>query len=186
MATFLISFLLIGLSELADKTQLLTLAFVTKYPFYMVAPAVLIAVAALQLIAVFFGKFIFALVDPVYVSLIAGAFFVAFGIWSLIPHDIEEEKPKKAKMLPFFLIITAFFAAEFGDKSQLATVALAMKYRPAWAVFLGAFLGLGLLNLIGALVGAWLKNKVAERVVNLIAATIFILFGIVTILRGLI
>ena len=185
MTAFLTSLFLIGLSELGDKTQLLTLGFATRYPFFIVAGAVLCATTILQAAAIFFGGFLAGAIDPVYINLITGALFVAFGIWGLIPQEDEVAKEKTTRITPFLLIFVAFFLSELGDKSQLGTVALTMKFNDPYSIFWGALLGMGLINLASIMVGSLIKNKVAEKTLTFISATVFIVYGIVTIIQPL-
>jgi putative Ca2+/H+ antiporter (TMEM165/GDT1 family) len=124
-------------------------------------------------------------IEPVYVNLVCGALFVAFGIWAAAPRG-ESDEGSKFKLPPFWLVFVSFFLAEFGDKSQLAVAALAMKYNAPIAVFLGAVLGMGSVAVAGAWIGSWLKNKAAERVINLLSAALFIIFGVLTIVQALI
>lgn len=185
MVPFIISLVLIGLSELGDKTQLLTLGFATRYPFHVVALAVLCATTILQALAIGFGGFLADAIDFTYINLITGALFVAFGIWGLIPQEEEAQDDKETSFSPFMFIFIAFFLSELGDKSQLGTVALTMKFDDPFMVFWGAFLGMGLVNLASIWVGSIIKNKVAAKMLNLFSATVFIVYGVWTIVQPL-
>ncbi|MFA4859039.1 MAG: TMEM165/GDT1 family protein [Candidatus Margulisiibacteriota bacterium] len=184
MEPFWVALLLIGLSEFGDKTQLLTLGFAARFPFFEVAGAIVLATVILHFLAVVFGSFMGSAIEPVYINLICGCLFVAFGIWAAVPRG-DNQEDSKFKLPPFWLIFVSFFLAEFGDKSQLATAALAMKYNAPISVFLGAVLGMGSVAVAGAWVGSWLKNKAAERTVNLLSAALFIIFGVLTIIQPL-
>ena len=185
MVPFIISLFLIGLSELGDKTQLLTLSFATRYPFRVVALPVLCAVTILQALAIGFGGFLASAIDLTYVGLITGSLFVAFGIWGLIPQEEEAQGNKETGFSPFMFIFIAFFLSELGDKSQLGTVALTMKFDNPFMVFWGAALGMGLVNLASIWVGSIIKNKVAAKTINLFSATVFIIYGVWTIIQPL-
>jgi putative Ca2+/H+ antiporter (TMEM165/GDT1 family) len=178
---FIIAFAIIGAAELGDKTQLLTLAFATRYPVWKVIGAVFSATAVLMAIAVLFGGIINYYIPEFYLQLIAGIVFILFGLWILFGKEEEEKKDKTDNNHPFLLVFGAFFLAELGDKTQLATLALSAKYGTPFQVWLGATLGMGTINAIAALAGNWIKKFVSERHVKLIGAAIFIIFGIVTL-----
>jgi putative Ca2+/H+ antiporter (TMEM165/GDT1 family) len=184
MEAFLVAAIFIGVSELGEKNQLLTFDCAKRSPLWLVVLAVVLASALLQALAVVFGSFLAVAIEPVYVNLIVGALFVAFGIWALLPRRGAEEITKGN--LPAFLsVFIAFFLAELGDKSQLATAALAMNFNEPFPIFWGAFLGMVVVNVIGVFAGSWIKSKVAEKTLNLVAAALFVLYGILTIMQPL-
>ncbi len=181
---FLISLLLIGLAELGDKTQLLTIGYATRYCAGVVISGVLTATAALNLIAVIFGHGLKSLIPEGILPLFAGILFIAFGIWMLLSQK-EDMEVKKINKIRFLIVFGSFFVAELGDKTQLTTATLAARYDFPFQVWLGATIGMGGMNLLGVLSGSWLKEKVSGRIINLMAGLIFIFFGIVTLAVGL-
>ena len=178
----LITFLIIGAAELGDKTQLLTLGFSTRFPVWEVIGAVSAATAVLAALAVTFGGAINHYVPEFYLQLIAGVLFIVFGIWTIFGKEEDEEKIKaKGNRNPFMLIFSTFFLAELGDKTQLATLTLSAKYGTPFQVWLGATLGMAGVNVIAALAGSWIKKFVSEKVIKLLGAAVFIIFGTLTL-----
>ncbi|MFA4905148.1 MAG: TMEM165/GDT1 family protein [Candidatus Margulisiibacteriota bacterium] len=176
----LISFLVIAIAELGDKTQLLVLGFVSRYPLTEVIGAVSAATAVLMLLAVAFGGAINYYLPAFYVQLFAGALFILFGLWTLFGKE-EEEGAKKVRGNPFWVIFSTFFLAELGDKTQLATFALSAEYGNPWQVWLGATLGMAGINVLAALAGKWIKRFLPERSLKWLGAAIFIIFGLITL-----
>lgn len=181
---FWLTFLIIAAAELGDKTQLLTLGFATKYPVWKVLAAVTAATALLMALAVIFGGALTALVPHFYLQLLAGGLFIAFGLWTLLEKEKDQEQTKaKNNSNIMMLVFSTFFLAELGDKTQLATLALAAKYQAPWQVWLGATLGMVGVNMIAALAGSWLKEHLSEKVIKLTGAIIFLLFGLATLIE---
>lgn len=178
----MISFLIISAAELGDKTQLLTLGFATRYPVWKVIAAVFSATAVLMALAVIFGGAINYYIPEFYIQLFAGLIFIAFGIWTVLGKDEDEEKANgKNNKNPFIIVFSAFFLAELGDKTQLATLALSARYGTPFQVWLGATLGMTAVNSVAAMAGSWIKRYVSDKTIKLIGATIFIVFGIITL-----
>jgi putative Ca2+/H+ antiporter (TMEM165/GDT1 family) len=178
------TFLIIAIAELGDKTQLLTLGFATRFPVWKVISAVFCATAVLMALAVIFGGAISYYIPEFYLQLLVGLIFIAFGIWIISGKDEEEAKAKaKDNKNPFLIVFTAFFLAELGDKTQLATLALSARYGTPFQVWLGATLGMAGINMVAALAGSWIKRFVSEKTIKWVGAAIFIAFGLVTLVR---
>lgn len=182
----LASFFIIGIAELGDKTQFLVLVLASKYPMEKVIYGVVSATATLMLIAVLVGAAVHRLIPPIFISIIAGAFFIIYGMNMIRPlhgtsEKESEDKPVKSKG-PFVAVFSSLFIAELGDKTQLATFAIASKYNSPLMVWLGATLGMIVVNLFGIAIGNLLKGYLPERILNYIAGVIFVLFGLVTFL----
>jgi len=179
----LASFFIIGLAELADKTQLLTMGYALKYPLKIVIGAVFAATALLMFIAVAFGQAINLFVPRFFLQLLAGLFFIFFGLWSIYGGLIEKEEEGKAggNKNPFPLIFGTFFVAELGDKTQLATLALVARYGKPILVWLGATMGMAGVNCLGIFAGRWLREHISDRIISFLSAVIFILFGLWTL-----
>jgi putative Ca2+/H+ antiporter (TMEM165/GDT1 family) len=183
-APLIAAFLIIGIAELGDKTQLLTIALASKYPIEKVIYGVVSATAALMLIAVFLGEIIQNFVPRLFISILAGAFFIIYGLMMIKPVGEEKEESERAIKAkdPFWAVFSALFLAELGDKTQLATFALAAKYGTPIQVWIGATLGMATVNLFGIVIGNVLKNYLPEKIITYISGGIFILFGLITFL----
>lgn len=178
---FLSTLVVISIAELGDKTQLLTLGFSTRYPFWEVISAVFCATAALMMIAVFFGGIIYYYLPVFYVQLFAALLFIFFGLWTILGEEKEEERGQEKDWNPFCIIFLAFFLAELGDKTQLATLALSARYGTPIQVWLGATLGMAGANVLSVLAGRWTKRIVSEKAIKYLGAAVFIGFGLLTL-----
>jgi putative Ca2+/H+ antiporter (TMEM165/GDT1 family) len=182
----IVSFLVIAIAELGDKTQLLTMALAAKYPMEKVIYGIFSATAALMLIAVLVGGIIQRLVPTLFISILAGAFFIIYGLIIIAPIKKEEKKEESEKMIrssdPFWIVFGSFFLAEIGDKTQLATFAMTAKYGTPIQIWIGATLGMVLVNLFGLLIGNVLKNYLPEKAINYLSGGVFIVFGALTFL----
>ena len=173
----IITFLIIGAAELGDKPQLMTLTFAAKYPLWKVIGAESAASAVLMAIAVLFGSIIDKFIPPLYIQLLAGTVFIGFGLWTIFGKDKDEEAHTSGKN-PFWIIFATFFAAELGDKTQLATLALSAKYGSPIQVWIGATLGMIGVNAVAAVAGTWVKKYVSDEIIRWVGAAIFISFGL--------
>lgn len=178
MAIFVTSFLFVVLAEMGDKTQLLAMAFACRYPAKTVLAGVLVATLVNHLLAVVVGSVLTDFVPMLYVQIAAASSFILFGLWTLRGDELEGED-KRYKFSPFWTVAVAFFFAEMGDKTQLATVALAAKYQSILPIWMGTTAGMMVADAFGIIVGVVLGKKIPERFVKWFAALIFILFGIV-------
>ncbi|MBE0447432.1 MAG: TMEM165/GDT1 family protein [Actinobacteria bacterium] len=131
MVSFIASLFLVTVAELGDKTQLLALSFATRYKPAKVITGIFIALLLLQLLAVTAGQVACDLIPMQYLRIIVGLSFIGFGIWMLQRDEHDEEGKAHEDAHPLGAIATvvvAFFIAELGDKTQLATISLAAKY----------------------------------------------------------
>lgn len=177
MTVFIASFLFVVLAEMGDKTQLLAMAFACRYPAKTVLAGVLVATLANHLLAVVVGSFLTDFIPMDLVQIAASASFILFGLWTLRGDELEGED-KRYAFSPFWTVAVAFFFAEMGDKTQLATVVLAAKYQSIFSIWMGTTAGMMVADAFGIVVGVVLGKKIPERFVKWFAATIFILFGI--------
>ncbi|AVX21008.1 Putative Ca2+/H+ antiporter, TMEM165/GDT1 family [Carboxydocella sporoproducens DSM 16521] len=176
MTAFIAATIFVVLAEMGDKTQLLGMAFATKYKASIVLAGVLVATLLNHLLAVAAGEYLTRFIPMHYIQLAAAISFVIFGLWT-IRGDTLEGEAEKEYFSPFWTVTFAFFIAEMGDKTQLATVALAAKYQNLLGVWLGTTTGMMISNIIGILVGVVLGKQLPERLIKLVSAGIFILFG---------
>jgi putative Ca2+/H+ antiporter (TMEM165/GDT1 family) len=177
MTVFIASFLFVVLAEMGDKTQLLAMAFATRFPAKTVLAGVLVATLLNHLLAVVLGNWLTSVVPFDGIQIAASASFILFGLWTLRGDRLEGED-KKYTYSPFWTVAVAFFFAEMGDKTQLATVALAAKYHSIIPIWLGTTAGMMVADAFGIIVGVVLGKKTPERFVKWFASAIFIFFGV--------
>lgn len=177
MTAFLTSLLFVVLAEMGDKTQLLAMAFATRYPWRTVMWGVFVATVFNHLFAVVVGTYITHFIPMNYVQITAAASFIIFGLWTIRGDKLEGED-KVTRYSPFWTVAIAFFIAEMGDKTQLATVALAAQFNTIIPVWLGTTAGMMVADAIGIIIGIVLCKRIPDRVVKWVAAVIFILFGL--------
>ncbi len=184
MQAWLISTGVVALAEMGDKTQLL--AFILAARFKRPLPiigGILVATLFNHGLAGALGAWITTSVSPQLLRWILGLSFLAMAAWTLIPDRIEAEESAVAQRLGVFgATVLTFFLAEMGDKTQLATVALAAHYGTPLPVILGTTLGMLLADVPAVFIGNRLADRIPMRLVHAIAAAIFALLGIVTLL----
>jgi putative Ca2+/H+ antiporter (TMEM165/GDT1 family) len=173
----------VALAEIGDKTQLL--AFVLAARFRRPLPIILAILAATLLnhaLAGALGSWITTTVSPVVLRWILGFSFLGMAVWTLIPDTIDEQDTRIANRFGVFgATFIAFFVAEMGDKTQIATVALAAHYQAPVAVVLGTTLGMLIANVPAVIIGDKLATRIPMRLVHGVAAAIFAVLGIATL-----
>ena len=184
MEALLVSIGVVALAEIGDKTQLL--AFILAARFKKPLPIIAGILAATLInhgLAGALGAWITSAVSPELLRWVLGASFLGMAAWTLIPDKIEEEEAQIAsKWGVFGATFITFFLAEMGDKTQIATVALAAHYANAWVVVLGTTLGMLLADVPAVLVGDKLADKSPMKLVHTIAAGVFAVLGVATLL----
>lgn len=186
MAPFLVSFFVILLAELGDKTQLLTIGFSLRYPIWKVISAISLATFILMALAVTFGKAISYYVPAFYIQIFSGLVFVFFGLMILFSREENNEGKIRSKRSTFWLIFSTFFIAELADKTQLAAFVLSAKYNAPWQVWLGATLGMLTINCLAIFLSSWIKKFASEASVKWVGGIVFIIFGIATLINSFI
>jgi len=184
MEAFLVSTGIVALAEIGDKTQLL--AFLLAARFRKPLPIILgifIATVVNHAGAGALGAWITAQVSPTVMRWVLGVGFIAMAVWTLIPDKIDEEEEggKGLKLGVLGTTIVAFFLAEMGDKTQIATVALAAQYHAFVAVVAGTTLGMMITNVPAVLLGERIAGRIPVRLVHGIAAAIFAVIGVATL-----
>ena len=177
MTAFLTALAFVVLAEMGDKTQLLAMAFACKFRWQTVMWGVLAATVLNHLFAVLVGSYLTAFIPLSYIQIGAATSFIAFGIWTIRGDELGDEA-EKDKFSPFWTVAIAFFIAEMGDKTQLATIALAAKFQTVLPVWLGTTAGMMVADGIGILFGIVLGKKIPERTMKWFAAILFIGFGL--------
>lgn len=183
MDALLVSTGLVALAEIGDKTQLLALVLAARYrkPVPIIA-GILLATLLNHTLAGALGAWLASLVQPSTLRWIVGLSFVAMAIWTLIPDKYEEQDASPPRFGVFATTLLAFFVLEMGDKTQIATVALAAKYSSLAAVVAGTTLGMLLANVPAVLLGEVAARKLPMRIVHGIAAGIFLVLGMFVLL----
>ena len=184
MEALLLSAGVVALAEIGDKTQLL--AFLLAARFKKPVPIILGILVATVLnhgLAGAVGAWITHNVSPEILRWVLGASFIGMAIWTLIPDEIEDEETQIARRLGVFgATLVTFFLAEMGDKTQIATVALAAHYPDPVMVVIGTTLGMLIADVPAVFIGDKLANKIPMRLVHALAAAVFAGLGIATLL----
>ncbi len=184
MESLLVSTGVVALAEIGDKTQLL--AFILAARFKKPLPIILGILAATVVnhgLAGALGAWITATIRPEVLRWVLGASFIGMAIWTMIPDKIEEEETQVAQRFGVFgATLVTFFLAEMGDKTQIATVAMAAHYAAPLLVVIGATLGMLIADVPAVFVGDKLANRIPMKLVHTIAAAVFAILGVATLL----
>ncbi len=184
MEAFLISTGVVALGEIGDKTQLLAIVLAATFrrPWPIVA-GILVATLANHAAAGAVGGWVAAMLGPQVLRWVIGLSFLAMAVWMLVPDKIDDDEAGSARRFGVFgTTVVAFFLAEMGDKTQIATVALAARYTDVVQVVLGTTLGMMLANVPAVFLGDKIAQKVSMRLVHGIAAALFAVLGVLTLL----
>jgi putative Ca2+/H+ antiporter (TMEM165/GDT1 family) len=183
MEAFLISTGIVALAEIGDKTQLLAFILAAKFrkPLPIIA-GILVATVANHAFAGALGAWITTLAGPEIMRWVLGVSFIGMALWTLIPDKFDEDEAKLARFGVFGTTLVAFFLAEMGDKTQVATVALAAQYQAIVSVVAGTTLGMMIANVPAVLLGDRIAQRMPVRLVHAVAAAIFAVLGIATLL----
>jgi putative Ca2+/H+ antiporter (TMEM165/GDT1 family) len=182
MDAFLVSTGIVALAEIGDKTQLL--AFLLAARFRRPLPIVFgifAATIANHAFAAAVGALVSKLLGPDVMRWVLGLAFIGMAAWIMVPDDIDAEESAPARFGVFLTTVIAFFLAEMGDKTQVATVALAARYSSAVAVVAGTTLGMMLANVPAVYFGDRIAGRVPLKLVHGIAALIFLVLGVATL-----
>jgi len=180
MTAFLASLAFVVLAEMGDKTQLLAMAFATRFRASVVLWGVFVATALNHLFAVVVGSYLTKFVPMNHIQLAAAASFILFGLWTIRGDKLEGED-KRFDFSPFWTVAIAFFIAEMGDKTQLSTMALAVKYQTVLPVWMGTTTAMIIADAFGIVVGIVLGKRIPERFVKWGSACVFVAFGVIGI-----
>ena len=184
MEAFLISTGVVALGEMGDKTQLLAVLLAAKFrrPLPIVL-GILVATLANHALAGALGQWVADALGPTWLHWIIGASFIALAGWLPIPDRLDDDAaPSQTSHLGVFgTTVVAFFLAEMGDKTQIATVALAARYEALVAVVAGSTLGMMLANVPAVYFGEAVARRVSMRWVHGVSALIFLALGLLTL-----
>lgn len=188
---FLLAMVAVVLAEMGDKTQLLAMAFATRFRWQTVLWAVLAATLVNHLLAVALGNIITQFLPMSWIQLAAAASFIVFALWTIRGDTLDDEEEQVRGRSPFWTVAIAFFIAEMGDKTQLMTIALAAeeavkmggtgwlaKAQQILPVWMGTTCGMMIADALGIVVGIVLHKHIPEELVKWVAAGCFAGFGL--------
>ena len=184
MEALFVSTGVVALAEIGDKTQLLAFILAARFkkPWPIIA-GILCTTIVNHGVAGALGAWITSAVSPGILRWVLGASFIGMAIWTLIPDKIEDEETQIAKRFGVFgATVITFFLAEMGDKTQIATVAMAAHYANSILVVIGTTLGMLLADVPAVFIGDKLANRIPMKLVHSIAAAIFAVLGVATLL----
>lgn len=184
MEAFLISTGVVALAEIGDKTQLLAFLLAARFKKpYTIILAILVATAANHALAGLLGNWLSTLLAPETLRWILGISFILMAVWTMIPDKLDTDETKDISHMGVFgTTLLVFFLAEMGDKTQVATVALAAQYQVFFSVVVGTTLGMMIANVPAVLIGEKMAHRIPVRLVHIVAAIIFLLLGLATLM----
>ena len=182
MDAFLVSTGIVALAEIGDKTQLLAFLLAARFrrPLPIVA-GIFVATIANHAFAAAVGALVSRLLGPDVMRWVLGIVFLGMAAWIMVPDEMDEDEAPLARFGVFLTTVLAFFVAEMGDKTQVATVALAARYSSAVAVVAGTTLGMMLANVPAVYFGDRIAGRVPLKLVHGLAALLFAVLGIATL-----
>ncbi len=182
---FLVSTGVVALGEMGDKTQLLAMLLAVRFkrPLPIVL-GILVATLVNHAAAGAVGGWVASALGPQVLRWVIGLSFIGMALWMLVPDKLEEGDTRIARYGVFVTTAIAFFLAEMGDKTQIATVALAARYHDLVAVVAGTTLGMLIADVPAVFVGDKLAKRVPMKLVHGIAAAIFLILGLLTLLNA--
>lgn len=184
LSEFIKAFGLIFLAEMGDKTQILAMAFATRYPVRQVLWGIFFGVLLNHGLAVVLGSLLSSMIPLATIQVIAGLAFLGFALWSLRVEDEAADETASARG-PIVTVGLAFFIGELGDKTQLSAITLASTSAYPLVILAGTLSGMLLVGFLGIMVGRTLGNKIPEAALKMAAAAVFAFFGITKLLNHL-
>lgn len=183
MDAFLISTGLVTLAEMGDRTQLLAFLLAAKFRRPLpIMLGILIATLANHAFAGFIGQWFADLMTPNVLRWVLAFTFFAMAAWMLIPDKLDDDAPDNSQYGVLMTTIIAFFLAEIGDKTQVATVALAARFDGLTWIVAGTTLGMMIANVPAIYLGDRFADKLPVRLIHLVAALVFVVLGVLTVL----
>jgi len=181
LEALLVSTTIVAIAEIGDKTQLLSFVLAAKFKQkWPIIWGILFATIANHFLAGYVGVWLANLMSPEVLRWVVAISFFIFAIWALKPDTLDDDQ-KLGSTGVFLTTLVAFFIVEMGDKTQLATVALAARYDALVAVVMGTTLGMMIANVPAVLVGEALSNRINMNVMRWVAAGLFIVLGILSL-----
>ena len=174
-----LSFAVIFVAELGDKSQLMAMTFALRYRWWIVLSGILFATTAVHLVSVGIGHYLGVAIPAVAMSIVGGIAFLFFGLWTLRGDSLDDGEQSKAGRIvrsAFLAVVSAFFLAELGDKTMLATITLAADND--WVgVWIGSTVGMVAADALAIVAGAVLGRHLPENAIRLGASALFFGFG---------
>jgi putative Ca2+/H+ antiporter (TMEM165/GDT1 family) len=186
MYAFLLSFGVIFVAELGDKSQLMAMTLSSRYRPWPILAGITVATAAVHAISVGLGAVAGVALPTEWITVIAGIAFVFFAAWTLRGDRLtadDEAAAARARRSAFVTALIVFFLAEIGDKTMLATITLATR-EGLFGTWLGSTLGMVAADALAIGIGALLGRKLPERTVRIGAAALFLIFGVLLVVEG--
>lgn len=187
MSAFFLSFVLIFVAELGDKSQLVALWFATRYRWWLVIIGVTLATLIVHLFSTAIGATASDLLPRWLVLTIVGLSFYGFALWGLRGDTLEDrdERHIKTSFFPALgAVTTAFFLSELGDKTQLATISLGGSHDDFLGIWLGSTVGMVAADALAIVAGVFAGKRLPERTIAKIAAVLFAAFGTVSLVQA--
>ncbi len=182
MTAFWISLIYVFVAEMGDKTQLVALAFATKYKTWTVLAGVFIATFAVHLISVMVGGAVSHVLPVFWIKIVAGLSFIFFGLWTLRGDSLDEDEVHKpSRFGPLLTVAITFFLAELGDKTMLATITVASEQRDFFGVWIGSTVGMVLADGLAIIVGKAMGKNLPEILIKYVGAAVFLISGFWTL-----
>lgn len=179
IAALILSFGVIFVAELGDKSQLMAMTYALRYKWWVVLAAITVATTAVHAVSVFFGHFLGLSIPSDLLAIVGGLAMLIFGLWTLRGDDLDDDEQAKADRVGasvFFAVMSSFFLAELGDKTMLATITLATDHN--WVgVWIGSTIGMVAADALAIVVGTVLGKHLPERTIALGAAVLFFAFA---------
>jgi len=185
MEAFLVSITTISVAEIGDRTQLLSLVLAARYrrPWPIIA-GILCATLANHALAGVVGVWFGSLLKPRTLEVVVGISMIVMAIWTLNPDQLDENTGATGAMGAFLATLTSFFIAEIGDKTQIATLALAAAYPSLLAVVAGTTAGMMLANVPVVFLGKAFASRLPLKAIHYGAALLFIVLGLIFLVRA--
>ena len=172
---------------MGDKTQLVALAFATRYAASTVLAGVFSATLLVHLLSVALGEAATLAVPVIWIQIVSGLAFIGFGVWTLRGDELSGEgEVKEHRWGPLMTVAITFFIAELGDKTMLTTVTIASQQHQFVPVWLGSTVGMVLADGLAIVAGKVMGARLPEKLIQYGAAAVFILTGVVTVVLALI
>tara|TARA_R110002072_G_scaffold269868_3_gene429615 strand:- start:169473 stop:170048 length:576 start_codon:yes stop_codon:yes gene_type:complete len=183
MEALFVSTGLVALAEIGDRTQLLAFLLAARYrkpgPIIL---GILVATIANHAFAGLIGTWLTALMEPQALRWVLGVSFIAMAVWIMVPDKLDDADATRTRFGVFGTTLITFFLAEMGDKTQIATVALAAQYQSLIAVVVGTTLGMMIANVPAIYLGDRFAHRLPVKLIHLIAAAVFFALGVATLL----